>query len=137
MHLLPKFEIFVDQSLSFTFGNIQSKIPELHELYAKCDRTFNNITLSKFILQMTQYTLCIGFTTLDPSISISFQKHVIPKKFNYLEFQQKQFKTTLNQDEYNRSSCCKMLVSDQRNPCLPCQSHNIKCVNDSNRKKES
>ena len=106
VHLLPKFEIYVDQSLSFTLHIFGWMLPEYHELYAKCDRTFNNITLSKFILQMTQYTLCIGITTLDPSINISFQKHVIPKKINYLEFQQKQFKTMLNQDEYNRSSCC-------------------------------
>ena len=80
MHLSPKFEIFVGQSLSFTLRIFCWMLPEHDELYAKCDRNFNNITLSKFILQMTQYTLCIGITTLDPSISISFQKHVIPKK---------------------------------------------------------
>ena len=45
-YLTPKFEIFVDQSLSFTvirtFGWMLS---EDHELYAMYDRSFLNVTL--------------------------------------------------------------------------------------------
>ena len=110
-YLIPKFEIFVDQSLSFTFlRTFVSMLSEDHELYSMYDRSFFYVTLSNFISHMNQFNLCDGVTTPDPSKETHFQKHVIPKTFNYSDYKQLLFKPRTHQDEYYRSNNCKLFL---------------------------
>ena len=112
-YLIPKFEIFVDQSLSFTLRTFGWMLSDDHELYSNYNRSFLNVTLSNFISHLNQFNLCNGLTTPDPSKELNFQKHVIPKTFNYSNYQQLLFKPRTHQDEYYRSNNCKLLLSNQ------------------------
>lgn len=91
-----------------------------------------------FIFELTNnYILCGGITMLDPGKEFNYQKHVIPKKFNYLSFQQQSFQSHLHQDEYYRSNDCRMLLStNDKHPCLQCVSHNIKVMYSDTRKEK-
>ena len=131
-HLLPKFEIFIDQSLSFSLRVYGWMLPKDHEIYANVNNSFLNITFSNFVHQLKLYNLCHGISIPNTKLTNNIQKHVIPKKFNYFDYQVKLVQTNLNQDEFHRSSSCKVLVTDI-NPCLSCNSLNLKCVYDSNR----
>ena len=84
-HILPKFEIFVDQSLSFSLRVYGWMIPEDHEIYVDINRSFFNITFSNFIQQLKQYQLCHGIT-IPNAKSSNVQMHIIPKKFSYLVY---------------------------------------------------
>ena len=103
-------------------------LPDDHELYSSHGRSFLNLTFSDFIFQLGHYILCEGITIPELSKEITFQKHVIPKKFNYLDFQKNSFQPRLHQDEFYRSNSCRMLISDSHNPCSSCRSHNTKCT---------
>ena len=127
-HILPKYEIFVDQSLGFSVRVYGWLLPDDHELYSSFNRSFFNVTLTNFIFELSKHFLCEGITTPDPCKEINFQKHVIPKKFNYLSFQQNSFQSSVHQDEYYRASDCRILISCSANPCSSCISHNVKVV---------
>ena len=131
-HLLPKFEIFIDQSLSFSLRVYGWMLPKDHEIYGNVNNSFLNITFSNFVHQLKLYNLCHGISIPNTKLTNNIQKHVIPKKFNYFDYQVKLVQTNLNQDEFHRSSSCKVLVTDI-NPYLSCNSLNLKCVYDSNR----
>lgn len=87
-HLLPKYEIFINESLYFTIRFYGWMLPDDHELYIEVDRTLKNITVSNLIIKIQSYGLCNGIVTPDPSKEINFQKHVIPKKFDITEYHQ-------------------------------------------------
>ena len=53
-YLIPKFEIFVDQSLSFTLRTFGWMLSEEHELYSMYDRSFLYVTLSNFITHIME-----------------------------------------------------------------------------------
>ena len=127
-HILPLFEIYVDQTLAFTLRVYGWLLPEDHELYLSHKRSFLNITLSNFIIELKQKNiLCEGITTPDPSKEINFQKHVVPKIFDYSSFQQSTTKSPLHQDEFYRSISCQLLISNN-STCSCCNSFNIKVV---------
>ena len=112
-------------------------LTEDHELYVMHNRSFLNVTLSNFIQRLENYVLCDGITTPDPNKECSFQKHVIPKIFNYSEYQQSQFKPRSHQDEYYRSIKCKLLVTgnpSEKNTCSPCCSIHQKYISERNHK---
>ena len=85
-HILPKYEIFVDQSLGFSVRVYGWLLPDDHELYSSFNRSFFNVTLTNFMFELSKHFFCEGITTPDPCKEINFQKHVIPKKFNYISF---------------------------------------------------
>ena len=58
-YVLPKFEFFVDQSLSFSVRVFGWMLPEVHDLYSMYERSFLNATLSNFI-QLKEFILCDG-----------------------------------------------------------------------------
>ena len=78
-YVMPKFQIFIEQSLSFSLRVYGWMLTEDHELYVMHNRSFLNVTLSNFIQRLENYVLCDGITTPDPNKECSFQKHVIPK----------------------------------------------------------
>ena len=62
---------------------------------------------------MNPFNLCDDVTTSDPSKETRFQKHLIPKTFNYSDYQQLLLKPRTHQDEHCRSNNCKLLLSNQ------------------------
>ena len=52
--MLPKFEIFVGQDLSFSVQIFGWMLTEDHEIYSMYERSFLNVTLSNFIHQLKE-----------------------------------------------------------------------------------
>ena len=76
-------------------------LPKDHELYLSYNISFSNVTLSKFMKQLTsQYMLCNGITSPDTRNEINFVKHVIRKTFDYFVFQNSDLQQPWHQDEY-------------------------------------
>ena len=98
-HVLPKFEIFTDESLKFFIRVYGWMLPDDHEVYTLFDRSFLNVTLSDLIKMIQKHHLCNGISTPDPLKVLNIRKHVILKKFNFIIFQQSQYKSCLHQDE--------------------------------------
>ena len=65
----------------------------------------------------------------DPSFLVNFQKHIVPRKFDFSAFSNDQIYTKLSQDEYNRAPDCHILVTDS-NPYSSCSKFNKKCIYD-------
>ena len=57
-----------------------------HEFYTKYQRSFLNVTFSKFIVHLARLQLCNGIQTPDPVKALDFQKHCVPKTFDYLSY---------------------------------------------------
>ena len=95
--ILPKYEIFVDDSLRFTVRVFGWILSEDHDLYKQYSQSFLNVTLSTFTFLLERYVLCEGIQVPNISKGLRFQKHVILKKFNYHGYQQLAFKPHLNQ----------------------------------------
>lgn len=75
-YVLPKFEIFVEDSLLFTVRVFGWMLPEDHEVYKKYGRSFFNMTFSNFILELGKSQLCPGIQIPDPVKASYFQKHL-------------------------------------------------------------
>ena len=107
-----------------------------HTLHNKYKQSFYNISLSNFIQEIEQHSLCIGITQPDHNSIINFQKHVIPRKFDFSTFRHNNTNqcSRLNQDEFNRSQNCDVLVINKDTPCESCCKFNQKCIYDNNRK---
>ena len=72
-----------------------------YKLYVTYNRSLVNVTLSKVI---THLILCGGITAPDPEKKITFQKHIIPKMFSYIEYRQLSYKPRSHEDDYFRSN---------------------------------
>ena len=57
IHSVPKFEIYVEESLNFT-------VPVEHELYSLYKQSVKNITLSNLVSCLSSHKLCPGQNTL-------------------------------------------------------------------------
>lgn len=79
-HLLPKFEIFVDQSLSYSVRVFGWMLSDDHHLYMSNGRSFHNVTLSNINAELNTYDICDGIKTPNPDKEVNFQKHVVPKR---------------------------------------------------------
>ena len=121
-YLLPKFEIFVDSSLHFSLRVFGWMLTKDHDLYEKYERSFANVTLSNLIQEIEQSLLCKGVDIPDPKAAANIQRHVIPRKFSYLEFQQSCSPPRFLQDEFLRSLNCPLLISG-KNQCSSCLDH--------------
>ena len=132
-HVLPKFEIFTDESLKFFIRVYGWMLPDDHEVYTLFDHSFLNVTLSDLIKMIQKHHLCNGISTPDPLKVLNIRKHVIPKKFNFVIFQQSQYKLCLHQDEFYRSNTCDILVPENSS-CKDCKLCLQKFKNEINRK---
>ena len=132
-YVLPKFEIFVGQGLSFSVRIFGRMLTEDHEIYSLYERSFLNVTLSNFIHQLKEFILCNSITVPDSSKELNCQIHVLPKKFNYNDYQLTECKPRLCQDEYYHSSTCEVLIKPGKNSCAHCHSSSQKFVLEKNR----
>ena len=129
---MPKFEIFVEDSLYFTIRVGWMLMDDL-ELYTKYQRSFLNVTFSKFIVDLAQLQLCNGIQTPDPVKALDFQIHCVPKTFDYFAYQTSA-ETKLHHVEFNRSQSCSLLVPDLTQPGRNCKTFNVRVTSEINRK---
>ena len=132
-YLLPKFEIFVDPSLQFSLRVFGWMLTEDHDLYGKYERSFANVTLSSLIQEIEQSLFCKGVDIPDPNTTASVQRHVIPRKFSYHEFQQSSSPKRFLQDEFLRSGNCPLLIFG-KNQCSSCHGCGANLIYESRRK---
>ena len=92
-HVLPKFEVFIDNTLTCSLRVYGLMLPQNHELISKFNKSFHNITVSNFAAYVRQFILCKGISTPDPEKLLSCQRHVMPKYFNYHKYLEASFKT--------------------------------------------
>ena len=135
-HVLPKFEVSIDNTLTFSLRVYEWMLPQNHELYSKFNKPFHNVTFSNLAANVRQFFLCKGVSTPDHEKLLNCQKHVMPKFFNYHKYPEVSFKTKVHQDEFFRSNSCAILFNQNfSTSCSACHSHCIKLTSEANRKK--
>ena len=88
--------------------------------YKRYEGSMLNITLTNFISHLKSYSLCIGITAPDSQQAMSMTKHVISKKFNFIEYQNSQSQSPCNQIFYFQSNTCELLLPDGKTVCEDC-----------------
>ena len=58
-----------------------------HDLYGKYERSLTNVTLSNLIQEIEPSLLCKGIYIPGAKATASIQRHVIPRKFSFLEYE--------------------------------------------------
>ena len=76
-YVLPKTEIIVDDSLSFTVKLYGCFLPEDHPTYMKYRRSMRNVTISRLVDELESYVICCGVEPNDSDCS-KLLHHVIP-----------------------------------------------------------
>ena len=80
-HVLPKFEVFIDNTLTFSLRVYGWMLSQNHELYSKFNKSFHNVTFS----YVRQFILCKGISTPDPEKLLNCQKtcsqNLVPTPF--------------------------------------------------------
>ena len=132
-YLLPKYEIFVEPSLKFSLRVFGWMLTDDHDLYGKYERSLTNVTLSNLIQEIEQSLLCKGIYIPDAKATASIQRHVIPRKFSFLEYQQSSSQKRWLQDEFLRSANCSLLLLG-KNQCSSCLAQGANFIYESRRK---
>ena len=130
--LLPKYEIFVEPSLRFTLRIFGWMLEKEHELYTRYDRSFVNVTLSNFLKDIDNYTLCQGMKIPDPKATLTLKKHVIPKQFFFAEYKEDS-DSRVSEYEYTRSVRCKLIIVGDKSVCSICHKQSLDVIHEINR----
>ena len=105
IHMVPDFEIYGNEDLTFCVRVYLWKLPINHEIYTSNHHSLKNITLSNLVHVLHSYELCVGI--MKDTSSSGYIEHVIPKIF--LPSEETTF--PLSQTKYFRSSACQMLIT--------------------------
>ena len=63
IHMVPDFEIYVNEYLTFSVHVYLWKLPINHEIYTSNHHSLQNITLSNHVHALHSYELCVGIKT--------------------------------------------------------------------------
>ena len=118
--VIPKLEIFIENSFYFTIRVYGWMLPETHDLYLKYKRSFLNVVFSQLIYEMEPLEFCNGIKVPDPIEVLNFQKHVVPKTFDYFVYKNSLLKSKLHQVEFYCGNPCELLVFGKNQPCRFC-----------------
>lgn len=110
-HLLPEYEIVVDDSLGFTLSVFHWLLPEDHELYKKHHRSVKQVSIQDLTGEIMDYSLRNGVTNEIQKCK-NTKHHVIPKTHDPLWDEDNELETTesYHQDDYHRSTNCELLI---------------------------
>ena len=116
--LLPKYENFVEPSLRFSIRVFVWMLDKDHELYTRYDRSFLYIliTLSKFLKDIENYTVCQGIKIPDPKAALNLKRHVIFKVFSFSEYTENS-NSRVTEFEYFRSIKCTLSIVGDKYVC--------------------
>ena len=112
-YLVPKFEIIIDVSLSFTCIMFGFKVPDDHEIYKQHARSMSKITISELIRKLDEYDICDGVTT---SSDTNIIHHVIPREINPEHIDISGSSQTLGDCQTD----CHVLISSKEMMCKTC-----------------
>ena len=76
VHLVPKFEIYIFDNLTFSVRVYLWNLPSI--IYRENSQSFHFTTLPNFIALLTSHHICPGIN-LDNSTKYSFIQHKVPK----------------------------------------------------------
>ena len=79
--MLPDFEIYVNENLTFFVRVYLWKLPINYEIYTSNHHSLKNITLSNLVHALHSYELCIGIKKVMSFLSSAYIDHLIPKIF--------------------------------------------------------
>ena len=103
-YVSSKFDLYVDKELSYLVRYYEWVVPKQHPVYKTYKGSMLNIALTNFISHLKSYSLCIGITAPNSQQAMSMTKHIISKKFNFIEYQNFQSQSPCNQIFYFRSN---------------------------------
>ena len=111
IHSVPKFEIYVEESLNFTVRCLLWSVPVEHELYCLYKQSVKKITLSNLVSCLSSYKLC-------PGLAFQFAggciEHTVPRIFTLNKTPSPLFQTN-----YYLSPSCQVLISGVKK-CSAC-----------------
>ena len=119
-YVTSKFDLYIDKELNYLVRYYEWVVPKQHPVYKRYEGSMLNITLTNFISHLKSYSLCIGITAPDSQQAMSMTKHVISKKFNFIEYQNSQSQSPCNQIFYLQSNTCELLLPDGKTACKDC-----------------
>ncbi|XP_066926583.1 uncharacterized protein [Clytia hemisphaerica] len=100
-YLLPKFQIFVKEDLTFRLRCYGWVLSSSNTEVLKDYTSMRGITLSNLIIVLEKYQLCKGVSLVEFKEAVNLQHHMIPRNFDFSKSEDIQ--TPLCQDEYLRS----------------------------------
>ena len=122
VHLVPKFEIYIFDNLTFSVRVYLWNLPSTSIIYRENSQSFQFTTLSNFIALLTSHDICPGIN-LDNAIKYSFIQHNVPKI--YLPSPSNIDILQLHQTDFFRAESCQYLLpplTPSSTPCLSCSS---------------
>ena len=102
-------------------------------MYRNHGRSFANFTLPNLIQEIEQSLFCKGIDVPSVEAAALVQRHIIPKKFSFVKFQQSSSRVRFLQDEFLRSGNCPLLLSG-KSQCSSCLSLGENFIYESKRK---
>ena len=103
-YVSSKFDLYVGKELSYLVRYYEWVVPKQHPVYKRYKGSMLNIASTNFISHLKSYSLCIGITAPNSQQAMSMTKHIISKKFNFIEYQNFQSQSPCNQIFYFRSN---------------------------------
>ena len=116
-YLLPKTEIIVDDSLSFTVKVYGCFLPEDHPVYVKYRRSVRNISICNLIAELEYYVVCCGVEA--DTTHCKLFHHVIPKSCDSDDSETEQFP----HEGYWRAKGCMLYC--QESVCDRCNDYAV------------
>ena len=115
IHSVPKYEIYVDECLSYSLRCLLWSIPKKHELYHMFNNSVENTTIYNLCSLLSSSKLCPGLTE---NFSGTCIEHIVPHIFtcNKTSFNS----SPLFQTKWYRPVDCLVLVSKEVDKCSEC-----------------
>ena len=116
IHIVPLFEIFCDESWSFSIRVLLRKLPSTHEIHTNYSCPCKNITLSNPIKVIESYQLWSGITDTSSMLTNGLIEHCIPK--HHVPSDDETY-FPLYQTKFCRSSSYSVLIN-MKSTCSSC-----------------
>ena len=113
IHMVPKYEIHVEEDLSFTIRMLLWSLPASHDLYTLNQRSLRNITISNLIKSTTSLQICPG---LPHQFIGGCIEHAVPKLFSINDSTAE----PLHQSKWYCPPSCLLLIPESSEKCAEC-----------------
>ena len=126
-HIVPQFEITIDDSLEFSVVVFGWLLSDVHPLYKKYKRSVRNVTVSNLLTEIKQYHLCVGLCTESINhIHSNIISHVIPC---HIDLQNEEETKPFVTKQFTRYKDCLLLNDNPDEACIKCDSYKKNCSN--------
>lgn len=133
VHSVPKFEIYTNDTLEFKIRYFSWLLPTNHEIYNYNSQSFNGITVSNLIKELSSFDTCTGID--DVAAAISFTEHSVSKIFSLSC--PDATSTPLHQSKFYRHSSCSILLPAGNTKCTHCTKAETKEIKSLKRKESN